>query len=105
MKTEDKAYHQKFDEVKARPKVSNKQTKASIPITIILINISFLASAQSVEGKWVTYNEETGSPLSLIEILKTGNSIEGKVIEIFLDHSREMIRFARNVPEIEKTRK
>jgi uncharacterized protein (DUF2147 family) len=31
------------------------------------------------------YNEQTGSPLSVIEIAKSGNSIEGKVSQIFLE--------------------
>lgn len=85
MKTEDKAYHQQFDEVKARPKASQEKTNASITIGIILVSVSFISSAQSVEGKWTTYNEETGGALSVIEIRKRNNSIEGKVSEIFLE--------------------
>ncbi|HPH47530.1 MAG TPA: DUF2147 domain-containing protein, partial [Chryseolinea sp.] len=41
--------------------------------------------AQSVSGKWMTYNEETGSPLSLIEIKETNTSIEGKIVRVFLE--------------------
>ena len=85
MKTEDKAYHEKFDEVKSRPKVANNTNKTSITITIILITVTFITNAQTVEGKWTTYNEETGTALSTIEIVKAGNSIEGKVTEIFLE--------------------
>ncbi len=84
MKTEDSAYHKQFDEVKARPKTS-KKTKMSITAGVILIAAGFMSNAQSVEGKWTTYNEETGSALSVIEIRKTNNSIEGKVSEIFLE--------------------
>lgn len=55
-------------------------------VTILLIAVSSAAIGQSsVEGKWTTYNEETGSPLSVIEIVKVTNSIEGKVSEIFLE--------------------
>jgi sterol desaturase/sphingolipid hydroxylase (fatty acid hydroxylase superfamily) len=88
MKTEDKSYHQKFDEVKLRPKISERKTKAStVTITTILIAslLSMSGYAQSVEGKWTTYNEETGSALAVIEIVKANNSIEGKVSEIFLE--------------------
>jgi Delta7-sterol 5-desaturase len=86
MNTEDKSYHHKFDEVKTRPKVSVEQPrKSSVTITILLITSSFSLYAQSVEGKWTTYSEETGSALSVIEIRKTNNSIEGKVSEIFLE--------------------
>lgn len=86
MKTEDKSYHQKFYEVKSRPKISaHKPKTSSVTITILLLASSFFANAQSVEGKWITYNEETGTALSVIEIVKTNNSIEGKVSEIFLE--------------------
>lgn len=88
MKTEDKSYHEKFEEVKSRPKISEQKTKtSSVPITIILIvsAVSMSGYSQSVEGKWMTYNEETGTTLSVIEIVKANNSIEGKVSEIFLE--------------------
>jgi Delta7-sterol 5-desaturase len=86
MKTEDKNYHQKFDEVKSRPKMSEHKPKtSSITITMLLIAASLSVNAQSVEDKWTTYNEQTGSALSVIEIVKVNNSIEGKVSEIFLE--------------------
>jgi Delta7-sterol 5-desaturase len=85
MKTEDKAYHETFDEVKSRPKVVDNTNKTSITITIILFTVTFITNAQTVEGKWTTYNEETGTALSTIEIVKAGISIEGKVTEIFLE--------------------
>jgi Delta7-sterol 5-desaturase len=84
MKTEDSAYHKQFDEVKDRPKVSRK-TKVFITTSVTLIVAGFISHAQSIEGKWTTYNEETGSALSVIEIRKTNNIIEGKVSEVFLE--------------------
>ena len=85
MKTEDKAYHQKFDEVKSRPKACElRPKKGTITASIILITTT-LVNAQDVEGKWTTYNEETGSPLSVIEIVKSGTSIEGRVTKIYLE--------------------
>jgi uncharacterized protein (DUF2147 family) len=84
MKTEDEAYHQKFDEVKSRPKMRQlKSAKNSTMTASILLVVSMLTQAQTVEGKWKTYNEETGSPLSVIEIVKVGNSIEGRVEKIY----------------------
>lgn len=86
MKTEHTQYHEKFEEVKSRPKECElkKEKKASATLFILLISSTFLA-AQSVEGEWTTYHEETGSPLSVIEIVKKGKSIEGKVVRIFLE--------------------
>jgi Delta7-sterol 5-desaturase len=85
MKTEDKSYHENFEEVKSRPKVSDNKTAktTSITVTIILIAAALIVNGQTVEGQWTTYNEETGTALSTIEIVKSGNSIKGKVIEIF----------------------
>ena len=54
-------------------------------ITNLLLFSSTLLVGQSVEGRWTTYNEQTGSPLSMIEIVKSGNSIEGRVSQIFLE--------------------
>jgi uncharacterized protein (DUF2147 family) len=51
---------------------------------LILITPTILAG-QSVEGRWTTYSEQTGSPLSVIEIVKSGNSIVGRVSQIFLE--------------------
>jgi Delta7-sterol 5-desaturase len=86
MKTEDKKYHEKFDEVRSRPKVSKEEKgKTSITVAIAFVSSAFLTNAQSVEGKWTTYNDETGSPLSVIEIVSTNNSIEGKVYEVLLE--------------------
>jgi sterol desaturase/sphingolipid hydroxylase (fatty acid hydroxylase superfamily)/uncharacterized protein (DUF2147 family) len=84
MKTEHKEYHQRFDEVKSRPKVCELKSRknSSIIISILLLSSTVL-TAQSVEGRWITYNEDTGSQLSVVEIIKSGKSIEGKVIEIF----------------------
>jgi uncharacterized protein (DUF2147 family) len=58
--------------------------RCSFIINLILFTPTILLG-QSVEGRWTTYSEQTGSPLSVIEIVKTGNSIEGKVLQIFLE--------------------
>jgi uncharacterized protein (DUF2147 family) len=54
-------------------------------ITSLILFSSTILLGQSVEGRWTTSSEQTGSPLSVIEIVKSGNSIEGKVSQIFLE--------------------
>ena len=55
-----------------------------IVITLTLFGPATLVG-QSVEGRWITYNEITGSALSVIEIVNSGNSIEGKVSQVLLE--------------------
>jgi len=86
MNTEDEKYHDVFNEVKSRPKMCELKTRRKGTVTLcILLEVSTIVSGQSVEGKWVTYNEATGAPLSVVEITGTKNSIEGKVSKIFLE--------------------
>lgn len=87
MKTEHEKYSEAFDEVKSRPKACELKAKSKQSVTAIILILmsSTILAGQSVEGKWTTYNEETGSPLSIVEIAKSGNSIEGKVSQIFLE--------------------
>jgi Delta7-sterol 5-desaturase len=87
MKTENSKYHEAFDEVKSRPKACELKVKKnrSIAATILFLLSSTILVGQSVEGRWTTYNEQTGSPLSVIEIARSGNSIEGKVSQILLE--------------------
>lgn len=86
MKTENARYHDAFDEVKARPKmcaIKPKSTKVVASSILVLLSSTILL-AQSVEGKWITYDEKTGSPLSAIDIKENASSIEGRVSETFL---------------------
>lgn len=87
MKTEHAKYHETFDEVKSRPRTCELKIKSKKSITTVLLVLigSTTVLPQSVEGKWTTFNEETGSALSVIEITSSGNSIEGKVSRIFLE--------------------
>jgi uncharacterized protein (DUF2147 family) len=87
MKTEHEKYHETFDEVKSRPKSCELKShvKKAVTVSIILILSFQHALAQSVSGKWLTYSEQTGSPLSLVEIKETPTSIEGKIVKIFLE--------------------
>ena len=87
MKTEHKNYHEVFEEVKARPKAGKlrAKNKKTVAATILILVSSAAGHTQSIEGRWITYHEQTGSPLSVIEIVKSGNSIEGRVSQIFLE--------------------
>ncbi|WP_298223451.1 DUF2147 domain-containing protein [Flavobacterium sp.] len=52
---------------------------------IIIFIFSNVLQAQNlaIVGKWKTIDDETGKPLSIIEIYEKHNKIYGKVIEIF----------------------
>ncbi len=87
MKTEHKKYHETFDEVKSRPKSCELKmhAKKSVVTSIALLISASSVMSQSVSGKWMTYNEQTGSPLSVIEIKETSASIEGRIVKLFLE--------------------
>lgn len=89
MKTEHEKYHETFDEVKSRPKSCEIKLRGkkrnAITMSVILVLSFSCGMSQSLSGKWMTYNEQTGSPLSVIEIEQTGKSIEGRVAQILLE--------------------
>jgi Delta7-sterol 5-desaturase len=86
MGTEDVKYHEDFDDVKSRPRACGlKSRKKKSAILSMLLISTTLVNAQGVEGKWTTFNEDTGSPLSVIEIVRIGNSIEGRVSRIYIE--------------------
>lgn len=87
MKTEHKNYHESFEEVKSRPKACELKVRTKKPVaaSIVILLSTIAADAQLVTGKWTTYNEQTGSPLSVVEIKEVSNGIEGKVTQIFLE--------------------
>ena len=61
------------------------RAKKSVMVSGLVLLCVATASAQTVSGKWMTYNEQTGSPLSLIEIQESTSGIEGKIVKIFLE--------------------
>jgi lathosterol oxidase len=87
MKTTDERYHETFDEVKSRPKSCELKAnrKKTVTLSILLLLALSPTKGQSVSGQWMTYNEQTGSSLSIIEIAEVSKSIEGKIIKIFLE--------------------
>ncbi len=87
MRTEHKRYDEAFEEVKSRPKACElgKSDKKPATLSVIILFSLTTAQAQSVAGRWTTYNEQTGSPLSVIEITEAEKSIEGRIVQIFLE--------------------
>ncbi len=106
MKTEHDKYHEAFEEVKSRPKscALNASGKKTVVVSVILL-LSLATTAQSVSGKWMTYNEQTGSALSVIEIKETNTSIEGRIIKIFLEPYQVKTLCAQIAPVIERQSK
>ena len=55
-------------------------------LKLILLSAFFIsiltANAQSVVGKWKTFDDETKEAKSIVEITERGGKIYGKVIEI-----------------------
>lgn len=49
----------------------------------LFIPLVFHAQHQNVIGKWKTIDDETGEPLSVIEIFENKGKIYGKVVRIF----------------------
>lgn len=86
--TEDKKYHETFEEVTSRKREAAEPQKQAWKVTAFIVFLFLgsviVARAQSVEGLWQTLHEESGEPLSLIRIEKKEGSIEGKVAKIYL---------------------
>lgn len=56
--------------------------KIKLALIFCFIGGFLTANAQSVLGKWKTFDDETGEAKSIIEITEKGGKIYGKVIEI-----------------------
>ncbi|MEP3389022.1 MAG: DUF2147 domain-containing protein [Reichenbachiella sp.] len=82
MKTNHDKYEKEFEEITSR----KKSCLAKLKVLGLLILFSLSANAQSPQGKWMTFNEETGAPLSIIHIYPNiqTNSWEGKIDSIIL---------------------
>lgn len=52
-------------------------------IWFVLFTVCVSAQHHSVLGKWKTIDDQTGKPVSVVEIYEKQNKIYGKVIEIF----------------------
>lgn len=58
---------------------------------LFAVLISGFAQAQSVTGKWITVDDNSGKERSVIEIYEKGGKIYGKIIEIFDENDRDEI--------------
>ncbi len=78
MRTTHKNYKKSFNEVTSRSK-----KRAAV---LLLLGLSFSSNAQSPEGHWMTFDERSDQPLSIIKIYKnlTGNMYEGVVDSIIV---------------------
>lgn len=67
--------------------------KMKIPTLLMLfvLFLGFSSQAQSVLGKWKTVNEETGLSTSIIEIYKSGDVLNGKVVKILKEEDRNKV--------------
>ena len=82
MNTHDKKYEEHFQKVTSRKKSSHDNIK----VTLLFLLFSTSAGAQSPEGKWMTFNELTGNPLSVISIYQNSEtkSWEGRIDSVIL---------------------
>ena len=78
--TEHKSYKERFEDVTHR-----KPDKAKVIVMLLLFSITGL-SAQTPEGQWMTFDESSGAPLSIIEIYQSQqtNLWEGRIDSVIL---------------------
>lgn len=77
-----------------------KKVKASILIAFLASLIS--VSAQSVIGKWKTFDDATGDAKSIVEITEKDGKIYGKIIEI-LNPEKKNAK-CNNCPDADKNK-
>ena len=71
-----------------------------LPVFILLTNLLF--SQNTVIGKWKTIDDETGKPISVVEIFEKSGKIYGKVLEIINPKNRN--RVCEKCPPEEKNK-
>jgi len=91
--TEQERYTEVFEEVTQRPKeqknaqadkrTTQGSTGSSLGVSALLL-LPLCVHGQTVTGTWQTFRDDTGQPLSLVEIVEKNGSIEGRVAKIFL---------------------
>lgn len=64
-------------------------------ILIFFFTNALSAQHAAIVGKWKTIDDETGKPLSIIEIYEKHNKIYGKVIEIFNPKNKKIPKCER----------
>lgn len=58
---------------------------------LFLISNATTAQSHSVIGKWKTIDDETGKPLSIVEVYEKNHKVYGKVLEILNPASRNRV--------------
>lgn len=58
---------------------------------LFLISIATTAQSHSVIGKWKTIDDETGKPLSIVEVFEKNHKVYGKVLEILNSANRNRV--------------
>lgn len=78
--TEHKSYKERFEDVTHR-----KPDKTKVIVTLLLFSITGL-SAQTPEGQWMTFDESSGAPLSIISVYKNKQADlwEGRIDSVIL---------------------
>lgn len=74
--------------------------KIKISILLVFLVSVFSVNAQSVIGKWKTFDDETGDAKSIVEITEKDGKIYGKVIEIL--NSEKKNAKCNNCPDSDK---
>lgn len=64
--------------------------KTKLILTISLLLFTVTANAQSVLGKWKTFDDKTGDAKSIVEITERNGKIYGKVIELLNPEMKNM---------------
>lgn len=64
--------------------------KAKLIAIIALIMLTTAANAQTVLGKWKTFDDKTGEAKSIVEITERNGKIYGKVIELLNSKMKDM---------------
>lgn len=62
--------------------------KQALILSFLIFSAVSWAQHHSVLGRWKTIDDETGKPVSIIEIYEKHNKIYGKVVEIFSPKSK-----------------
>ncbi len=74
--------------------------KIKISILLVFLVSVFSVNAQSVIGKWKTFDDATGDAKSIVEITEKDGKIYGKVIEIL--NSEKKNAKCNNCPDSDK---
>lgn len=64
--------------------------KTKLILAFSLLLLATTASAQTVLGKWKTFDDETGDAKSIIEITERNGKIYGKIIELLNPKMKNM---------------